>query len=149
MARRWTKATDASRPCRRLLVDCKVRLFLFLEELYKRSLTLLGIFLADAIPIRLQHRDGNDQPRMRLPLKIRKLFGWLLDQHLIACVAKVVLLIGAHSARRYTRVRPHASPFVTEGQPSIFRNDVDGFTEYSDSVIVRVAIVAHQAVSQW
>jgi hypothetical protein len=107
------------------------------------------MFLADANPIRFQRPDGNDQPRMRLPLKIIKPFRWLLDQYLIACVAKVVLLIGAHSVQRYTRVRPHASPFVVEGQPSISRNDVDGFAEYSDSVIVRVAIVAQQAVSQW
>jgi hypothetical protein len=33
-----------------------------LEELCKLLLTLLGVFLADANPIRLQRRNPNDQP---------------------------------------------------------------------------------------
>jgi hypothetical protein len=86
---------------------------------------------------------------MRLLLKILKLFEWLLDQYLTACVAKVVLLKGAHSVRRYTGVRPHAKPFATDGQPSMFGNDVHGYDEYSNGIIVRVAIVACEAVSQW
>jgi hypothetical protein len=120
-----------------------------LEELCKLLLTFLGIFLADANPIRLRSRNPNDQPWMRLPLKILKLFEWLLDQYFTACVAKVVLLMGAHSVRMYTGVRPRAKPFAIDGQPSMFGNDVHGYAEYSNGIIVRVAIVVCEAVSQW
>jgi len=122
---------------------------LSLEGLCKLLQTLLGIFLADANPIRLQRRNPNDQPWMRLPLKILKLFGWLLDQYFTACVAKVVLLMGAHSVRRCTGVRPHAKPFAIDGQQSMFGNDVHGYAEHSNGIIIRVAIVACEAVSQW
>jgi len=148
MAQHWMTVTTVSRLCQRPLVDCKVgshRLFSSLGLL----LTLTGIFLADANQIRLQCRNNTDQSWQRLPLKILKLFGWLVDQYLTFCAAKVFLLMGMHAVQRYARVRPNARSFATEGQPSIFGDRFHGFAEYSDGVVVRIAIVACQAVSQW
>lgn len=90
-----------------------------------------------------------DQPWQRLPLKIPKLFEWLVGQYLTLCAAKVLLLMGMHAVQRYARVRPNARPFAIEGQPSIFGDGIHGFAEHSDGFIVRIAIVACQAVSQW
>lgn len=83
-----------------------------------------------------------------MPRKILPLFEWLLDRYLEACGVEIVLLTGAHSAERYVRVRPQAAAFGIEGKPSMFENEVHGFAECSDSVIVRVASDARRAVSQ-
>lgn len=82
-------------------------------------------------------------------MKVLKLFEWLADWYLTLCAAKVLLLMGVHAVQRYARVRPNARPFAIEGQPSIFGDGIHDFAEYSDGVIVRIAIVACQAVSQW
>ena len=102
-----------------------------------------GIFLADANPIRLQRHCPGNQPWMRLPLKILKLFEWLLDQYLLHRTAKILLLMGSHSVRRYTSFSPHARPFAIEKQPSMFGNNIHGYAEYSSGgTIVQLAIVS-------
>lgn len=55
----------------------------FLEKICKPLLALLCILLARAKPIRLQGRDGNGRPWIRLPLEILELSEWLLDQYLL------------------------------------------------------------------
>lgn len=100
------------------------------------------MFIAGANQIRLQRSNNTDQPWQRLPLKILKLFEWLLDQYLTLCAAKVFLLMGMHAVQRYIRIHSNARPFAIGGPPSIFGDGIHGFVEYSDGVIVRIAIVA-------
>lgn len=90
-----------------------------------------------------------DQPWQRLPLRILKLFEWLMDQYFTLCAAKVLLLMCIHAVQRYAHVLPNTRPFAIQGQPSIFGDGIHGFAEYSDGVVVWIAVIACKAVSHW